>query len=406
MVEAEKGRKKTRARMPDVDEYLKQLPPPPPEHAHELKMEKELKRLLDRYEKLSDRELQYYSRQIMLDEVGFEGQLRLKKAKVCLVGLGGLGSTVATQLVTMGVGHLRVVDRDVVEESNLQRQHLYDFSVIGFPKVEAALKRLERLNPYVEVLPLPLSFGEHNAARILDGMDVVVDGLDNMNTRYAVNRACVKLGIPYVFGSAISTFGNASTIIPRETACLECFYGKLDDSLLPSCGTIGVHPSVISIVASIETAETVKILLAKQASLENKLLYCDVSEVRFEEAEVGRAENCPVCGSQPKADPVPLKHVLVEEGCGRNKKRTFTVAPKDDLDLNIKRVVGFLRKERVRLNVEAKLGVTFTTKEGITASLLKSGVMIVNGTNSKRETLDFYRQVIVDRLEVPWSRIK
>jgi len=405
MAKTEKRRKRPETTY--VEEYLKQLPPPPKEHVHELKMERRLKRLLEEGgEKLADEELRYYSRQIMLDELGYEGQLKLKKAKVCVVGLGGLGSTIATQLTAMGTGYLRLVDRDVVEESNLQRQHLYNFDFIGFPKVEAAMKRLERLNPYIEFEPLPLSLNERNADNILRGVDVVVDGLDNMSTRYAINRSCVRLGIPYVFGAAISTFGNASTIIPRETACLECFYGKLDDGLLPTCGTIGVHPSVLGVVASVQVVETVKLLLGKQPSLKNKLLYCDISFMRFEEVEVARAETCPVCGSQPKAAPTPLKHVLIEEGCGRNKRRVFVAVPKDNLNLEMKRIVDLLKREGVRLNVEAKFGVTFTTKEGIFASILESGIMIVEGTNSEKETLDFYKGIVVDKMGIPWSRIK
>jgi molybdopterin/thiamine biosynthesis adenylyltransferase len=388
-----------------VEEYLKKIPAPPKEHEHELKMEKLLKRMLEQAEKLSEDELRFYSRQIMLNEVGPEGQLRLKKARVCLVGLGGLGSTIATQLAAMGTGHLRFIDRDIVEESNLQRQHLYSFDVIGYPKVEAAVKRLERLNPYIEFEPLPVSFSENNAEEMVSGMDVVVDGLDNMNTRYAINRACVKLGIPYVFGSAVSTFGNASTIVPRKTACLECFYGKLDDSLLPTCGMIGVHPSVIGIVASVEVVETIKILLGKQPTLANKLLYCDVDSMRFEEIKVVRAETCPVCGNHPKNKPKPLKHALIEEECGRNKKRVFTVTPLENLDLDIEKMAAFLKKEGVQLKVKTRLGVAFTPKEGILASLLNSGVMVVEGASGEEETLRIYKDIVMHKMRIPWSRV-
>jgi molybdopterin/thiamine biosynthesis adenylyltransferase len=406
MAETKKRRESSNAGATDIEEYLKQLPPPPEEHTHELKMEKRFKRILEEHgKKLSEGELRFYSRQIMLDEIGYTGQQKLKKAKVCIVGLGGLGSTIATQLTAMGVGHLRLVDRDIIEESNLQRQHIYNFDLIGFPKVEAAVRKLERLNPYVKFEPLPLSLNENNADEILNGIDVVVDGLDNMNTRYAVNRACVRLRIPYVFGSAISTFGNTSTIIPRETACLECFYGKLNDSSLSTCGTVGVHSSVLGVVASIEVAETVKLLLGRQPSLKNKLLYCDVDSVRFEEIEVACAETCPVCGSEPKASPTPLKHALIEESCGRNNKRVFVVVPKENLNLEIKKLVGLLKKEGAQFNVEAKLGITFRVKEGILVSILKSGVMIIEGTNSEEETLIFYRETVVDKMKIPWSRI-
>lgn len=406
MPEEETKRKKAKPETLDIKEYLEQLPPPPEEHSHELKMEKHLKRmLLEQEEKLSEEELQFYSRQIVLDEIGLRGQQRLKRAKVCIVGLGGLGCTIAIQLAAMGVGHLRLVDRDVVEESNLQRQHLYNFDLIGFPKVEAAVKRLERLNPYVQFEPLPLSLNADNADAIIRGMNVVVDGLDNMNTRYAVNRACVRLGVPYVFGAAISTYGNTSTIIPNETACLECFYGKLDDSHLRTCATVGVHPSVLGVVASIEVAETIKILLGRQPTLTNKLLYCDVRSLRFEEIDVTRMESCPVCGSQPRTDPMPLKNPLIEEGCGRRNKRVFTIIPKENLKLEMQELASISKKSGARLNVEAKLGVTFATNERLLVSLLSSGVMVVEGASSEEEALEVYRRIVVDRMRVSWSRI-
>lgn len=388
-------------------EDLKQwLPPPPLEHAYELKMEERVKRLVEgEGGKFSEGELRFYSRQMMLDEIGYGGQERLKEAKVCLVGLGGLGSTIAFQLAAMGVGHLRLVDRDVVEESNLQRQHLYSYDVIGYPKVEAAVNRLERLNPYVEFEPLPLSFEERNASDIISGMDVVVDGLDNMNTRYAVNRACIRLGVPYVFGAAISTFGNVSTIVPGETACLECFYGKLEDQKLPSCATVGVHPSVIGVVASIEVAEAVKTVLNRQARLRNKLLYCDVGLMRFEEIEVARVEKCPVCGSQ-RGDPAALKHSLIEEGCGRNNRRVFILVPKENLNLDLANLVEVLKREGAQLNVVAKLGVTYVSNRGFLASMLKSGVMVLEGASSREDAVGFYRRIIVDKLNVPWVRIE
>lgn len=169
---------------------------------------------------LSNKELEYYSRQIVMAELGYNTQLKLKDSKACLLGVGGLGSSAAMQLAAMGVGYLRIVDRDVVELTNLHRQHLYGVDDVGYPKVEAAAKRLQNLNPYITIEPLPLSVNQTNAENIVRGMDVVVDGLDSMAARYAINRACTKLGVPYVFGAAIETTGNLSTIVPGETACL------------------------------------------------------------------------------------------------------------------------------------------------------------------------------------------
>lgn len=351
--------------------------------------------------KLTDAELRFYSRQIVLDEIGYEGQRKLKKSKVCIAGLGGLGSTIAIQLTAMGVGHLRLVDRDFVEESNLQRQHLYSFDAIGFPKVEAAVDKLKGLNPYVELEPLPISLSESNTVETLKEMDVVVDGLDSMKARYAVNRASVKLGIPYVFGAAISTFGNVSTIIPNETACLECFYGKLEDKNLPSCGTVGVHPAILGIIGSLEVAETIRLLTTRQPKLANKLLYCDLSSMRFEEIAIAPIESCPICGRDQGTRPAALKHLLVEEECGRNGRRVFIIAPEKRLNLNIENLPGILKKDAGKIEVMSRLGVTFSTEKGIRGSLLKSGIMVVDGAKTQSEALEFYKEIVVSKLGVP-----
>jgi len=226
----------------------------------------------ERRSSLSDEELEFYSRQIVLPEIGYNGQLKLRNARVCVVGLGGLGSPAALQLAAIGVGYLRLVDYDVIELSNLQRQHLYSVNFLGYPKVEVAAKRLRELNPNVKIEPLPLSLNVNNAEDMVRDMDVVVDGLDRMTPRYAVNRACLKLGVPYVFGAAIMTFGNVSTIIPNKTPCLECFQGNLDDNLLPTCAVVGVHPSILNIIASVEVPEATRIILGEKPRLANKIL--------------------------------------------------------------------------------------------------------------------------------------
>jgi adenylyltransferase/sulfurtransferase len=197
----------------------------------------------------------------------------------------------------MGVGHLHIVDHDVVERTNLHRQHIYGVDDVGHPKVEAATKRLHNLNPYINVEPLSIVVNEENAEAIVEGMDVVVDGLDSMAARYAINRACVKLGVPYVFGAAIATTGNVSTIGPKETACLECFYGNVDDKKLPKHEAVGVHPSLVNVVASLEVSEAVRILTGKKPLLLNKLLHVDLDVMEFREVNISKVESCPVCGT-------------------------------------------------------------------------------------------------------------
>ena len=342
---------------------------------------------------LSEEELEYYSRQVVMTEMGYNVQLKLKNSKACLVGVGGLGSPAAMQLAAIGVGYLRIVDRDIVEITNLHRQHLYGVDDLGYPKVEAATKRLKGLNPFIDIEPLPLSVNEYNAEKIVNDMDVVVDGLDSMNARYAINRACVKLGIPYVFGATIATSGNLSTIIPGETACLECFYGNLDDKKLPKCGIVGVHPSVVNVIASLEVSEAIKILSGKQPRLINKLLYFDLIEMEFNETKLSRVDSCPVCGQYPSSSSFPLKHELVEEICGRNGKKTLIINPKEPIDFNFEGLKSFLRKEGVNLNVDGKLGVTFYIHD-VKMSVLKSGISILEGINEKKQALKLFNKII------------
>jgi molybdopterin/thiamine biosynthesis adenylyltransferase len=345
----------------------------------------------DRVE-LSEEELEYYSRQVVMAEMGYSAQLKLKNSKACLLGVGGLGSVASMQLAAMGVGHLRIVDRDVVEVTNLHRQHLYGVDEVGYPKVEAAAKRLQNLNPYITVEPLPLSINEANAEDIVEGMDVVVDGLDSMAARYAINRACVKLCVPYIFGAAITTTGNLSTIVPGKTACLECFYGNLDDKKLPKCGVVGVHPSLVNVIASLEVSEAIRILTGKQPRLANKLLHFDLDEMEFNEIQLSQVDSCPVCGEHPSGSPMPLKRELVEEICGRRGRKVFVVVPEENLDVNLVELKNYLKRKESSIKVEGKLGLTFNLKD-VKASVLKSGIVILEGVKGKDEALRFFSEL-------------
>ncbi|MCW3974672.1 MAG: HesA/MoeB/ThiF family protein [Candidatus Bathyarchaeota archaeon] len=355
---------------------------------------------------LSDKEIEFYSRQIVLKDVGYNGQLKLKNAKVCLVGVGGLGCPIATQLIAMGIGYLRLIDRDVIELSNLQRQHLYSPKFIGYPKVEVASNRLKELNPYIRVDPFPISLHERNAEELLRGMDVVIDGLDSARARYAINRACIKLKIPYIHGSVITTFGNVSAIIPNETPCLECFYGDIKDEDLPTCATAGVHPSIIGIIASIQVSEVIRVILGEKPLLMNKLLHCDLQYMTFEEMNISRSESCLVCGQKPAAQSVPIKQELVEELCGRSGKRVYMVIPRETFEISMSDLNEFLRNNGFKIQVKANLGITFNNNKEITSSILKSGIAIVEGVENMNDVLDFYNKIIVDGLGIHQSHIK
>lgn len=340
---------------------------------------------------LSKEEQEYYSRQIVMTEMGYNAQLKLKQSKVCLLGVGGLGSPAAMQLAAIGVGHLRIVDRDIVELTNLHRQHLYGVEDIDYPKVEAAAKRLHQLNPYIKVEPLPISVNKETVEKLVKDMDVVVDGLDNMKARYAVNRACIKYKVPYVFGAAITTTGNVSTIMPGETACLECFYGNLNDKNLPKCGVVGVHPSVINIIASIEVSEAIRIITGRKPRLVNKLLYFDLDELELNEIGLSKVKKCPVCGDNQTKPMLSLEHELVEEICGRKGKKVYLYTPKENLDFDFDNIKKYFEEKGVKAKVEGKLGITFEL-EKVKASFLKSGIIILEGIKEKNEAIKFFKE--------------
>jgi len=357
-------------------------------------------------DELPEEEFETYSRQIVLKDIGYEGQLKLRKSRVCIVGLGGLGCPLAVQLTAMGVGYLRLVDRDVVERSNLQRQHLYDVKTIGYPKVEVAARKLGDLNPDVEIEPTTVSINTDNGEDVLKGVDVVADGLDRIETRYVVNRACVKLGIPYVFGAAVEAFGNASTIIPGKTACLECFFPNLRDELLPTCGAVGVHPSVLGVVSSLEVSEVTRLIIGEKPLLADRLIYCDLRHLTFDKISVSRLEDCPVCGSKSPRSPAPVRRKFVEEICGRSGKRVFVIIPKENLELPMENLHKYVDSKENPPRVKAHLGVTFGYNSETTVSILRSGVMIIEGTRSQEAALKIYEEVVVDSLHIPRSRIE
>ena len=173
---------------------------------------------------LSEKELDRYSRQIMLEEIGYLGQLKLKQAKVCVVGVGGLGNPITARLAAMGVGRIRIVDRDVIELSNLHRQTMFNEDDVGQVKVETAAKKLRKLNPDIIIEEMPVSVNDYTAFDVVNGCDVVIDALDSVNARYSLNKACIEKKIPFVTGAAVGVTGQSFTILPNDTACYHCLF--------------------------------------------------------------------------------------------------------------------------------------------------------------------------------------
>jgi adenylyltransferase/sulfurtransferase len=320
-------------------------------------------------------------------ELGREGQDRLRHGSIAIIGLGGLGAAAAAYLTMAGVGNIRLVDQDTVEIRNLQRQILYSIDDVRKPKVEAAAKRLAALNPQVRLEPIPENVRETNSDALVAHCDCIVDGLDNMATRYIVNRACVRNSIPYVFAGAIGMEGNMSVFRPPATPCLECVMPDLDDRYLPTCETRGVLATTPGTMGALEATETIKVLTGMQPVLEGKLLVCDLREMDFSTIDIQTRPSCSVC--QVK-QPLPMaEKERLTWLCGRD---TVNVNPANPLRVDLKSVPRRLGKG-AKIYLRTPMAVVFEFG-GCEVSLFSQGRMLIKGIDSEQKALEIYRRVL------------
>ena len=342
---------------------------------------------------LSEKELDRYSRQIMLEEIGYQGQLKLKQASVCIVGVGGLGNPIVTRLAAMGVGKIRIVDRDVIELSNLHRQTMFNEDDIGQVKVETAAKKLRKLNQDIVIEELPVSINDYTALDVVDGCDVVIDALDSVNARYSLNKACIEKKIPFVTGAAVGVTGQSFTILPNETACYHCLFPALDEDSMPTCSIEGVHPSILSIIGGIEVSEAVKIITGKAPSLKDRVLHVDLENLIFNFTKVSRVQECSVCGSGKKQDK-PKEELILEELCGRNRgKRTFSVTPTYPVALNVNDITSIAKERGFIVENLGDLGISMRTND-ISVSFMKSGSAVLVGPKDEQEATSLYKDLL------------
>ena len=347
---------------------------------------------------LSAKELDRFSRQVMLEEIGYQGQIKLKNAKICVVGIGGLGNPITTRLVAMGVGTIRIVDRDVIELSNLHRQTMFDEDDVGQVKVEVAAKKLQKLNPDCKIEALAVSVNDYTALEVVQGCDVVVDALDSVNARYALNKACVKFGIPFVTGAAVGVSGQVFTIIPGTSACYHCMFPSLDEESMPTCSIEGVHPSILSIVGGIEVAEAVKLIIGKKPSLSERILHIDLENVDFTSTRTFRAQECPVCGSGKREETVK-KELILEELCGRNQgKRTFSITPTTTFDIDVDAIIAIAKGRGFIIENQGDYGLSMRTNE-LSVSFMKKGSAVVVGPKDEEDAISLYKELLDKKIE-------
>lgn len=268
---------------------------------------------------LSHDEIQRYSRHLLLPEVGLEGQKKLKAASVLIIGAGGLGSPIAMYLAAAGIGSIGLVDMDIVETSNLQRQIIHGTDNVGDLKIESAKRTIARINPFVNVKTYQEKFTSDNALDIARDYDIIIDGTDNFPTRYLVNDVCVLLGKPNVYGSIFRFEGQASVFSAKHGPCYRCLYPEPPpEGLVPNCaegGVIGVLPGMIG---TIQANEAIKIILGEGRPLYSRLLVLDALDMRFREMSINKNPECQICSSNP----IITKLIDYQHFCG--------IAPKTD----------------------------------------------------------------------------
>jgi molybdopterin-synthase adenylyltransferase len=340
-----------------------------------------------------NQEFERYSRQMLFQPIGKEGQLKLLSSRAIIVGMGALGTVIANHLVRSGVGYIRFIDRDFVELSNLQRQTLYteDDAKQQLPKVVAAQNTLTNINSTVTLEPIIADINMNNAEDLLKGFDVIVDGTDNFMTRYLINDVAVKLQIPWVYGGAVSSRGMFATIIPGKTPCYRCLFPELPTGLGENCDTIGVLSPITDIIGSYEAMEAIKLLVG--APTNPNLEQLDIWDNSFLQMDIsnGRNPNCPTCVQHrfeflETSASHPTTYTTL---CGRD---TVQIVARKQANIDFAKMADQLSKiGTVKQNAYL---LRFTPDEEITMVFFKDGRVLVHGTNDIVKAKSYYSKYI------------
>lgn len=328
-----------------------------------------------------------YSRQILLNHIQEEGQEILSKGYITIIGCGALGTTIANNLVRSGIGHIKIVDRDIVELNNLQRQNLFNEEDIGSPKASIAAKKLEKINSDVTIDYVVDDINHGNIEKTIRNSDIVLDGTDNLLVRFLINDACIKHKIPWVYGGAIETYGMTMNIIPDKTPCFRCVIWKLPGTgLLPTCDTVGVLNSIPTIIASIESTEAIKILLKKDVNKD--LIMYDVWSHNFQRVKVQKMKNCKCCGSHNFEFLNAEKKETMISLCGRG---AIQITPGKQMKISFEELANKLAKLGDVKRYEIILRFTIPDYE---LNIFRNGRAIIIGTNDMKTAKSLYAKYV------------
>jgi molybdopterin-synthase adenylyltransferase len=345
---------------------------------------------------ITDQERERYSRQMILEQIGEEGQERLLEGFIVIIGVGALGTTIANTLVRSGVGRILIVDRDLVELSNLQRQLLFTEEDVGKPKATAAADRLRMINSSTEVEAIVDDVHYANVEEIIKGADIVIDGTDNMETRFLLNDACVKHGIPWIYGGAVGSYGMTMNILPGTTPCLKCIISNLPDAgALATCDTVGVLTAIPTIIGSIQATEAMKILIRggekeidEATPMNQDLLVWDIWRHSYQNMEVKRHPGCSCCVKKEFDFLNAGRREIITSLCGTN---SVQITPVEKGRFRFQDLVE--RMDRVEGAETNEICVKIRTN-GFELVIFRTGRLIVHGTKDKNIAKSLYAKYV------------
>ncbi|MBC8180326.1 ThiF family adenylyltransferase [candidate division KSB1 bacterium] len=327
-----------------------------------------------------EEEVKRYSRQKLFYGVGEQGQKKLAESRVLILGCGGLGSASATLLARAGVGYLKIVDRDFLDVSNLQRQILYEEHDVkeGLPKVIAAERRLREINSTIQIEPIIADVNRFNIEKLIQDVNLVLDGSDNFETRFLLNEACVKHNRSWIYGAAIESYGLMKNFIPGKTACLRCIMDNIPDpGTVATCESVGVLGSIVVLIASLQCAEAIKILTENMKDLNQDLVSIDVWQNSFQTIDVTKSviqKNCPVCNNKQFDFLEGKRGSAFTSLCGRN---AVQILPFKKIELDLAKLAINLSNQGV---VKANEYLIRFEIEKYELSIFPDGRVIVKGT--------------------------
>ncbi|NHI90500.1 MAG: HesA/MoeB/ThiF family protein [Candidatus Thorarchaeota archaeon] len=338
--------------------------------------------------KLTDEQRERYSRMLALRDFSEDNMDKIMNTTVAMLGAGGLGSPSLRLLAAIGFGRIKIVDRDIVELSNIQRQTVFNTDDIGKPKAEAAAENLALMNPEVHFDPVCVSIDDENAIDVIRGADIIVDGLDSFKARRAANKASLVLNIPYVFAGGVEYYANITTFIPGQTGCLQCVMGDAQDNPENTCALVGVSPTLLSLAAGVEVNEAVKIAIGRKPDLANRLMTIDTSTLSFDFFDIGKASDCEVC-SKPIEDHIEEKdEPSVTQLCSQSFNVSAGKLMKLDLDKLAKRLDSSYHVDR------KKRFLVVTIDPEVRVTVMPAGNAIVKGAPNAEAAVKLFRLVV------------